>query len=248
LQYAIQGKLVPQDPADEPAFVLLDRIRVEKELLIKQGKIKRDKNERYIYKSDDNSYYEKIGEKIVCIDDELPFEIPQSWTWVKINDVFLVNPRNIAADTCEASFIPMPMISDGFNNTHSYEKRLWGNIKSGFTHFRDNDIGIAKITPCFENRKSVVFSNLINGIGAGTTELHILRTIGSNMILSEYALWFVKTALFIDGGKEHFTGTAGQQRVGKEYIENMFFPLPPLAEQRRIITEIDSVFQGLNLL
>ncbi len=85
LDLAIRGKLVPQNPNDEPASVLLERIRAEKEELIKQGKIKRDKKESVIFKGDDNSYYEKIGDEITCIDDELPFEIPDSWCWARLN-------------------------------------------------------------------------------------------------------------------------------------------------------------------
>lgn len=83
LQYAVQGKLVPQDPADEPASVLLERIRTEKEQLVKEGKIKRDKHESVIFRRD-NSYYEKVDGIERCIDDELPFEIPESWEWARI--------------------------------------------------------------------------------------------------------------------------------------------------------------------
>jgi hypothetical protein len=85
LDLAIRGKLVPQDPNDEPASVLLERIREEKEELIKQGKIKRDKMESVIFKGDDNSYYEKIGDSVACIDAELPFEIPDNWCWARLN-------------------------------------------------------------------------------------------------------------------------------------------------------------------
>ena len=85
LDLAIRGKLVPQDPNDEPASVLLERIRAEKEELIKQGKIKRDKKESVIFKGDDNSYYEKIGDSVACIDAELPFEIPDNWCWARLN-------------------------------------------------------------------------------------------------------------------------------------------------------------------
>ena len=86
LQWAIQGKLVPQDPNDEPASVLLEKIRTEKARLIKEGKIKKDKNESFIFRGDDNSYYEKFlatGE-VKCIDEEIPFEIPESWKWCRI--------------------------------------------------------------------------------------------------------------------------------------------------------------------
>jgi type I restriction enzyme S subunit len=90
LQWAIQGKLVPQDPNDEPASVLLERIRAEKARLVKEKKIKKDKNESIIYRSEDNSYYEKflaMGE-VKCIDDEIPFEIPQGWEWERIGNIF----------------------------------------------------------------------------------------------------------------------------------------------------------------
>ena len=89
LQWAIQGKLVPQDPNDEPASVLLDKIRQEKERLIKEKKIKRDKNASIIYRGEDNSYYEKIlatGE-VKCIDEEIPFEIPTSWSWARLGNL-----------------------------------------------------------------------------------------------------------------------------------------------------------------
>ena len=90
LQWAIQGKLVPQDPNDEPASILLEKIRQEKERLIKEKKIKRDKNASIIYRGEDNSYYEKIlatGE-VKCIDEEVPFEIPQGWEWTRIGNIF----------------------------------------------------------------------------------------------------------------------------------------------------------------
>ncbi|MBR4217565.1 MAG: restriction endonuclease subunit S, partial [Bacteroidales bacterium] len=89
LQWAIQGKLVPQDPNDEPASVLLERIREEKARLVKEKKIKRDKNESIIYRGEDNSYYEKFtatGE-VKCIDDEIPFDLPFSWEWARIRDI-----------------------------------------------------------------------------------------------------------------------------------------------------------------
>jgi type I restriction enzyme S subunit len=189
-----------------------------------------------------------LGHEIKKIDDEIPFDIPRNWCWARLKNIFFINPRNFTGDELEASFIPMPLISDGFSNEHSYEKRRWSEIKNGFTHFQNGDIGIAKITPCFENRKSVIFTRLINGIGAGTTELHILREILPKTVLAEYVLWFVKTEFFINGGKENFTGTAGQQRVNKSYIENSFLPVPPIAEQSKIIIAIKLAFDKLNLL
>ena len=245
LDLAIRGKLVPQDPNDEPASVLLERIRAEKEELIKQGKIKRDKKESVIFKGDDNSYYLRTESETMEITNELPYEIPESWEWERIGNVFQVNPRNKLDDSLEVSFIPMPLIDDGFSGKHTSEVRVWKKVKSGFTHFMEGDIGIAKITPCFENRKSVVFRNLKNNYGAGTTELHILRPYAS-AILPEYILAYVKSSLFIDNGKQEFTGAVGQQRISKDYVENSYFPIPPLTEQTRIVEQIHTVYKQLN--
>ena len=247
LDLAIRGQLVPQDPNDEPASVLLERIRAEKEKLIKQGKIKRDKKESVIFKGEDNSYYLNDSQITVDINDELPFEIPTSWYWVRLKDVFIINPRNKLEDDLNVSFIPMPLIDDGYSGKHTSEVRSWKEVKTGFTHFAEGDIGIAKITPCFENRKSTVFINLTNGYGAGTTELHILRPIG-NSILSQYLLAYLKSDYFVDNGKQTFTGAVGQQRIGKEYIENAYFPIPPKSEQERIVQIINNLFKHLNVI
>ena len=247
LDLATRGKLVPQDPNDEPASVLLERIRVEKEELIKQGKIKHDKKESVIFKGDDNSYYQNVGEEMIDISYELPFEIPDSWCWSKLKDIVIINPRNKLDDDMEVAFIPMPLIEEGYSGNHSFEIRKWKDIKSGFTHFKDGDVGIAKITPCFENRKSVVFKNLCNGYGAGTTELHVLRPY-KNTILAEFLLIYAKTQRFIEGGKQTFSGAVGQQRIGKEYIETVYFPIPPLQEQQRIIKHVNNLFDYLNVI
>ena len=247
LDLAIRGQLVPQDPNDEPASVLLERIRAEKEELIIQGKLKRDKKESVIFRGDDNSYYLRTDLEIEKIADELPFEIPDSWEWGKLSDIMQVNPRNRLDDSMEVSFIPMPLIDDGFSGKHTSDIRIWKNVKSGFTHFMEGDIGVAKITPCFENRKSVVFRNLTNGYGAGTTELHILRPYAST-ILAEYVLAYVKSSMFIDNGVQKFTGAVGQQRIGKDYVEGSFFPIPPLAEQARIVEQIDAAFNQLDIV
>ena len=247
LDLAIRGKLVPQDPNDEPSSVLLDRIRTEKEELIKQGKIKRDKKESIIFKGEDNSYYLNDAQTTIDISDSFPFDIPDSWHWVRLKDVLIINPRNKLEDDLNVSFIPMPLIDDGYSGKHTSEVRQWKEVKNGFTHFAEGDIGVAKITPCFENRKSAVFKNLSNGYGAGTTELHILRPYG-NTILAQYLLAYVKSHYFIDNGKQTFTGAVGQQRIGREYIENAYFPFPPIEEQERIIQQLRIVFEYLNMI
>ena len=237
LQWAIQGKLVPQDPNDEPASVLLERIRAEKARLVKEKKIKRDKNETIIYRGEDNSYYEKTlaTGAVRCIDDEIPFDIPQGWEWVRIQDIVQINPKNKADDKIIAGFIPMEKIEATYLSQFSYIERKWGEIKSGFTHFADGDVAVAKITPCFQNRKSMILQDLPNGIGAGTTELKVLRPYAST-IVPQYLLFFLESAYFIE--EATFKGTANQQRIISGYLETKLFPLPPVEEQFRITDKI----------
>ena len=246
LQEAVQGKLVPQDPSDEPASALLERIRAEKDRLIQEGKIKRDKYESVIYRRD-NSHYEKLNGIERCIDDEIPFEIPETWEWIRLGSLFTINPRNNIADDTVIGFMPMPLLKDGFNNSHNYEKRLWKDVKNGFTHFANNDIVIAKITPCFQNRKSAVIHNLPSGYGAGTTELHVLRDY-TRMLYMPYFLMICKMHSFIQNGMKNFSGTAGQQRVGKDFISNYLVPLPPVNEQKRIIEKVNIVINSCDVL
>ena len=222
LDLAIHGKLVPQDPNDEPASMLLERIRAEKERLIAEGKIKRS---RKAVKTSDMHHYENV-----------PFEVPQGWELIALEEIFILNPKNEVDDETLAGFIPMALVDDGFCGSHSFEQELWKNIKKGFSHFQNGDIGIAKISPCFENMKSVIFNNLPNGLGAGTTELTILRGI---LIDVKFYLYLFKTSWYISQGTKYFKGVVGQQRVNKAIFTTLEVPLPPLAEQQRIVSEIE---------
>ncbi len=246
LQEAVMGKLVPQDENDEPASVLLERIRAEKQALIRAGIIKKNKHESIIFRRD-NSHYEKLNGIERCIDDELPFEIPESWEWIRMGILFAVNPRNAIPDDAIVGFMPMPLLQDGFNNSHTFEEKPWKDVKSGFTHFADNDIVIAKITPCFQNRKSAVICGLPNGYGAGTTELHVLRDY-TKILYMPYFLLLCKTHAFIQDGMKNFSGTAGQQRVGKDFVFNYLVPLPPVEEQRRIVQRANFVIESCDIL
>ena len=239
LTLAIQGKLVPQSPNDEPASVLLERIRAEK-----KAKLGKKYVDSYIYKGDDNCYYEKVETNEPVRLDYLPFDIPNSWSWVRLENAVIINPRNDLPDNLEVSFVEMKAISDGYNNHFSATTRPWKEVKSGFTHFQDGDVGFAKITPCFQNRKSVVFLGLQNGYGAGTTELHILRSI-QGTILPKYLLCFVKSQYLIEYGKQKFSGTAGQQRFGTDEVKKTLLPLPPLTEQERIVKQVEIILEKL---
>ena len=247
LDMAIKGKLVPQDPTDEPASVLLERIRAEKQQLIKEGKIKKDKHDSVIFKGDDNRYYEKVGSEVKDITEDLPFEIPDSWVWTGLDKAVIINPRNNLTDDVEVSFVEMKAILDGYTNQFIATNRLWKEVKCGFTHFQESDVGFAKITPCFQNRKSVVFTNLRNGYGAGTTELHVLRPI-QRTIVPNYLLYFVKSSYFIEHGEQRFSGTAGQQRFGTDEVKKTLFPLPPLTEQARIVNRVEELFTQVDAI
>jgi type I restriction enzyme S subunit len=153
-------------------------------------------------------------------------------------EIGLLSPRNEAPENRKTSFIPMPLIPAEYGAAHGQEVRPWGEIKKGYTHFADGDVGLAKITPCFENGKSTVFRDLAGGIGAGTTELHIVRPI---FVDANYLLIFLKSPHFIETGIQRMTGTAGQKRVPFEYFAYSPLPLPPLAEQHRIVAKADEL-------
>ncbi len=222
LELAVRGKLVPQDKNDEPASELLKRIAKERVRLEAEGICKKSKP------------MPPVGE------DEQPFDLPENWRWTNLVSVSLVNPRNVADDSVEASFVPMAMIGNRFEGAHQQELRKWGEIKQGFTHFAEGDVGVAKITPCFENSKACVFSGLQNGIGAGTTELHIVRPIAQT-ISPRFVLAYLKAPMFLAVGETKMTGTAGQKRLPKDFLEANPFPLPPLAEQHRIVAKVDEL-------
>ena len=244
LQEAIQGKLVPQIASEGTAQELLEQIKEEKLKLVKEGKLKRSAlNDSVIFRGDDNKYYEQIGKKCLDITDEIPFVIPETWQWVRIRDVFQLNPKNEAEDEKLVAFIPMEKISAGYKSDFTFDTTKWGTIKKGFTHFANGDVAFAKITPCFQNRKSAIFHDLPNGIGAGTTELKVLRPYG-NTIDRWYLLYFLESPYFID--EATFKGTANQQRIVVGYLEDKLFPLPTQKEQQRIVAQIEKLFEQLH--
>ena len=245
LQEAIQGRLVSQNSSDESANDLLLRIKEEKQRLVKEGMLKKSALEdSVIYKGDDNKYYENHGKNVVCIDTEIPFEIPSSWQWVRLANVVQVNPKNDAPNETRAAFIPMECVDATYLSKYTYHEKKWGDIKAGFTHFADGDVAFAKITPCFQNRKSMILRKLPNGIGAGTTELKVLRPYGKT-INREYLLFFLESPYFVE--EAVFKGTANQQRIISGYMENKLFPLPPLSEQQRISEKIKEAYKLIGM-
>lgn len=223
LQWAIQGKFVPQDPNDEPASVLLEKIRTEKARLIKEGKIKKDKNESFIFRGDDNSYYEKFlatGE-VKCIDDEIPFEIPQGWEWCRLKHMCSMQAgKNISASE----------IYDEKSVLHPY-RCVGGNGLRGFTNTFNAEGHFAII-----GRQGALCGCLNIESGKFYATEHAVVVNGFGIIPSLFIYYFF-TALNLN---QYATATA-QPGLAVSNIVEVFIPLPPLPEQLRIVSKIEKL-------
>ncbi|RHI40482.1 restriction endonuclease subunit S [Parabacteroides distasonis] len=223
LQWAIQGKLVPQDPNDEPASVLLERIRAEKARLVKEKKIKKDKNESIIYRGDDNSYYEKFlatGE-VKCIDDEIPFEIPKRWEWCRLKHMCSMQAgKNISASE----------IYDKKSVLHPY-RCVGGNGLRGFTNTFNAEGHFAII-----GRQGALCGCLNIESGKFYATEHAVVVNGFGIIPSLFIYYFF-TALNLN---QYATATA-QPGLAVSNIVEVFIPLPPLPEQLRIVSKIEKL-------
>ncbi len=185
---------------------------------------------------------ERLREALVPIEEQ-PYQIPENWKWVKLGKIYEVNPKNDAPDDIDAAFIPMEKIMPGMISEFTFDTQNWAKAKKGHTQFADGDVAFAKISPCFENRKSMIVSGLPNGIGGGTTELIILR---NPEILQAYTFWLVSSEDFIRRGVTTYSGTVGQQRISMDFVKNYPIPLPPFTEQQRIVDRIESLFAQLD--
>jgi type I restriction enzyme S subunit len=221
LELAVSGKLVRQDSNDEPASVLLSRTIAERKRRIEGHEMRDSKAPSSCPEPQEH-----------CL--------PDGWVWSSLHEIGEIAPRNEANDDQDASFVPMNLISENYGDPVIHEVRPWKDIKGGFTHFREGDVVLAKITPCFQNGKSAVMRGLTNGFGAGTTELHVYRGT-SSVTIPEYVLIYLKSPRFIAEGIPKMTGTAGQKRITRDYFAGNRFPLPPTNEQRRIVTRVNEL-------
>lgn len=174
---------------------------------------------------------------------EWPYALPDGWKWVRLGKIYEVNPKIQADDNIEASFITMSDICPGIKSQFDFSIKKWGEIKKGHTQFANGDVAFAKISPCFENRKSMILDGLKNGIGAGTTELIVLR---NPQIDNNYTFLFISSEEFIRHARNTYKGVVGQQRINLDFVKNYPMPLPPLSEQHRLVARIESLFAKLD--
>lgn len=172
-----------------------------------------------------------------------------SWETVALSDVCVIRPpkselKNSHSMNQKVSFLGMEHLGINQKNVEALNSNLLSEVYSGYTYFANNDVLLAKITPCFENGKLGIARNLINGIGFGSSEFFVFRT--NNKIGSEYLYYFLSQKIFINEGKQHMTGAVGHKRVSKEFIENYKIPLPPIHIQQKIVTKLDAIFTEID--
>ena len=167
-------------------------------------------------------------------------ELPEGWQSVALGEIIQLNPKNECQDEVDVGFVPMPLLGMNYRSAHSFEVKKWREVKKGYTHFQNGDVLLAKITPCFENGKAGIAQGLPNGMGAGSTEYFVCRTI-SEVVDSRYLLAYFKTESFLKAGELQMTGSVGHKRVPKDYVLETEIPLPPLAEQKRIADKLDAL-------
>ena len=247
LDLAIRGQLVPQDPADEPASVLLERIRAEKEELIKQGKIKRDKKESFIFRGEDNSYYEKVGSDVICIDAEIPFEIPDTWKWMRLESCCIKEIRRGKS----------PKYIDESGTLVFAQKcnTKYSGIDVGLALFLDESILGRYPDDEYMQDGDVV----INSTGTGTLgrvgiyhtadnhrglpivpDSHVTVVRAAHGIQSIYVYAFMK-ANQSELEKEG-EGSTNQKELKPLTLKEMLIPIPPYSEQERIVATITTAF------
>ena len=244
LQQAIQGKLVPQDPNDEPASVLLERIREEKARLVKEKKIKKDKNESIIYRGEDNSHYEKFADGTVkCIDDEIPFEIPESWCWERWGNLSQSIQYGYNAPALNKGDIRMVRISDIQNG-----EVLWGTVP--FCNIKENEIDTYLL-----NKNDILFARTGGTVGKSFLVKetpypaiyagYLIRTRYSDMLSAKYMKYFMESNLYWIQLKDGTIATAQPNCNGKT-LGKMILPLPPLSEQNRIVSRIEELLAAID--
>ena len=242
LQWAIQGKLVPQDPNDEPASVLLEKIRQEKERLIKEKKIKRDKNASIIYRGEDNSYYEKIlatGE-VKCIDEEIPFEIPNGWEWVRLNSYSDVRDGTHDTPHYVNSGYPLITSKDFISGNFDFSKTKYIDEKTFVEINKRSNVQIGDIlfSMIGGNIGSMILITRENYFDMAIKNVALFKQYIYDKIIIKYLCFYLQSQII--SIKSKALGGA-QSFVSLNILRNYLMPIPPLSEQQRIVSKLEEI-------
>jgi len=231
----VQGRLVEQDPGDEPADALLERIRAEKRRLVKAGKIKKSKGESRIFRRD-NSHYEQLGGVERCIDDEIPFDLPQGWVWCRLGSVCNFGDCENAESASiapEAWLLDLEDIEKDSGRLLRHKRKSEVKSLSTKHRFSAGQVLYSKLRP-YLNKVIIA-----NEDGYCTSE--ILPLDFGTAVYNRYALIYLMSPFFVDYANQCSYGVK-MPRLGTQDGRNALVPLPPLAEQRRIVARIDELF------
>ena len=241
LQEAIQGRLVPQAPTEEPASVLLEKIEAEKQRLVKEGILKKkDLVSSTIFKGDDNGYYEKIGKNNVDITDEIPFDIPSSWNWVRGRNLFI--PMQSTKPVGE-KFLYVDV--DAVNNKKNIiDKAKW--LRSSVAPSRatrklhENDVLFSMVRPYLKNI-ALVTAQYADAIAS--TGFYVITPTCA--LAPKFLFYLMLSPYVVDGLNVYMKGD-NSPSINNVHIENFLYPLPPLSEQQRIVSKIEELFDKIN--
>lgn len=245
LQYAIQGKLVPQIESEEPASILLEKIQQEKLKLVKEGKLKKkDLDNSVIFKGDDNKYFEKKGNEVVCIDDEIPFEIPDSWEWVRFKNLVQFSlgktPERIDSTYWSPNDYPWVSIADMEDKSTLTKTKEFISQKALTEKFNKTFSPIGTLIMSF---KLTIGKVSILGINAVHNEaiISIFPFINEDNITRDYLYNFLSIITGYTASTEAIKGAT----LNSKKISEMLIPLPPLQEQKRIVKALDNVLTSI---
>ena len=245
LQWAIQGKLVPQDPNDEPASVLLEKIRAEKARLVKEGKIKKDKKESIIYRGEDNSYYEKFADgKVVCIDEELPYSLPLGWTWCRLNELGIYRKGPFGSSLTKSMFVPK---SEHSIKVYEQKNAIQKDYRLGEYYISEDKFSEMQ---SFVTKPFDIIVSCAGTIGEtyllpeeapiGIINQALMRVELYNLDIADYWQLFFAYILLIEN-KMKGAGSAIKNIPPFEYLKAILVPIPPLQEQKRIIEKYNEL-------
>ena len=239
LQEAIQGKLVPQDPSDEPASILLQRIRDEKQRLVKESKLKKkDLVDTIIYKGDNNKYYEQVGEHCEDITEEIPFELPASWNWTRGKIVFM--PMESTKPTSDFIYIDVDAVNNKLNIIDNAKQMSIDNAPSRATRkLHQNDILFSMVRPYLRNIALVddTYKSAIASTG--------FYVITPGIVYFPKFLFYLMLSNYVVDGLNTFMKGDNSPSINNSHIENYLYPLPPFKEQQRIVAQIERLFEQL---